>query len=81
MYVGRGFGYGGSQSATEGRVVVPMTTLGANPTTSQQTTAINQFTPFLLPSPHCGASHHSQNLFKQLTKFNLQSKTLRHTDF
>jgi type IV pilus assembly protein PilY1 len=49
MYVQRGFGYGGSQSATTGTTAVAMTGLSANPTTAQITTAYNQFKPLLEP--------------------------------
>lgn len=49
MYAERGFGYGGSQSATTGRVAVTMTTAGTSPTTASVTTAINTFVPFLNP--------------------------------
>ncbi len=49
LYSRRGFGYGASQSATTGRIAVPITTAGANPTTASIATAINAFTPFLNP--------------------------------
>ncbi len=49
LYAERGFGYGGSQSASTGKVVVNITSAGSNPTTSSITTAINTFTPFLNP--------------------------------
>lgn len=49
MYARRGFGYGGGQSSTTGKVIVPMTTAGVVPTLTSLTTAINTFTPFLAP--------------------------------
>ena len=49
MYVQRGFGYGGSQSANSGNTVVPMQTAGVAPTAATVATAIAQFTPFLQP--------------------------------
>ena len=49
MYALRGFGFYGSQSATSGRIIVPMTSAGATPTPSSIATALNAFTPFLRP--------------------------------
>ncbi len=49
MYAKRGFGYGGSQSASTGNVIVPMTTSGTNPTSASVATATAKFTPFLNP--------------------------------
>ena len=49
MYVQRGFGYGGGQSATSGNVVVPMTSAGAAPTTTTVTAAVSAFLPYLAP--------------------------------
>jgi type IV pilus assembly protein PilY1 len=49
MYSERGFGYGGSQSATTGTVIVPMTSAGASPTTSSISNAVNTFLPYLKP--------------------------------
>ena len=49
LYAERGFGYGGSQSATTGKTSVSMTTAGTSPTTASVTTAINTFVPFLNP--------------------------------
>jgi len=49
MYAQRGFGYGGSQSATTGNVLVTMTTAGTVPTTSSISTAVNKFVPYLAP--------------------------------
>lgn len=54
MYVQRGFGYGGSQSATTGNVVVPMTTAGTVPTTATVTAAVNTFLPYLAHAPFGG---------------------------
>ena len=49
MYIQRGFGYGGGQSATTGNVVVPMTSAGQVPTASTVSTAIGHFTSYLNP--------------------------------
>ena len=49
MYVQRGFGYGGSQSANSGNVVVPMTSAGSTPTTATVTAAVSTFLPYLAP--------------------------------
>lgn len=49
MYAQRGFGYGGSQSASTGNVAVPMTTAGTSPTLTTVNAAIAKFTPFLAP--------------------------------
>ena len=49
MYARRGFGYGGSQSASTGHLVVPMTSAGQAPTTSSVATAISQFSQALAP--------------------------------
>lgn len=49
MYAQRGFGYGGSQSASSGNVLVPMTSAGTVPTASSVTTAVNAFLPSLAP--------------------------------
>ncbi|MFC5474696.1 pilus assembly protein [Paraherbaspirillum soli] len=56
MYAERGFGYGGSQSATTGNVVVPITTAGTVPTSTSVTTAINKFLPFLSPETNNASS-------------------------
>ena len=56
LYARRGFGYGGSQSATIGKMSVSMTTAGSPPTTSSVTTAINTFLPFLNPETNTTAS-------------------------
>jgi len=49
MYVQRGFGYGGSQSATTGSTRVAMTSLGNSPAAAAIATAYNQFKPLLEP--------------------------------
>jgi type IV pilus assembly protein PilY1 len=49
MYIERGFGYYGGQSANSGSVAVPMTTAGAVPTQASVNTAVAKFTPFLAP--------------------------------
>jgi type IV pilus assembly protein PilY1 len=56
MYVQRGFGYGGSQSASSGNVEVPMTTAGVAPTAASVAAAIAQFTPFLQPETNNAAT-------------------------
>src|SRR4029077_6484876 len=52
MYIERGFGYYGGQSANSGSVAVPMTTAGAVPTQASVNAAVAQFTPFLAPEPN-----------------------------
>ncbi len=49
MYIERGFGYYGGQSATTGNVAVEMTSAGEVPTASSVSTAIAKFTPYLEP--------------------------------
>jgi type IV pilus assembly protein PilY1 len=49
MYIQRGFGYYGGQSATTANTLVPMTSAGANPTPASLNTAIAAFTPYLAP--------------------------------
>lgn len=49
MYVQRGFGYGGNQSANSGNVIVPMTTAGTTPTAATVTAAVSTFLPYLAP--------------------------------
>jgi type IV pilus assembly protein PilY1 len=49
MFAARGFRYLNDASATTGKIVVPMTTAGNNPTAATVTTAINAFTPYLKP--------------------------------
>ncbi|KTD61289.1 type 4 fimbrial biogenesis protein PilY1 [Legionella santicrucis] len=49
LYSQRGFGYSGSQSATSGTILVPMTSAGTNPTTTSINNAIGVFTPYLQP--------------------------------
>jgi type IV pilus assembly protein PilY1 len=49
MYSLRGFGYGASQSATTGNLVVPMTSAGQAPTASSVATAIGKFAAALAP--------------------------------
>ena len=49
MYIERGFGYYGGQSANSGSVAVPMTTAGSVPTAATVNAAIAKFTPFLAP--------------------------------
>ncbi|KTD56419.1 pilus assembly protein [Legionella shakespearei] len=47
MFAARGFRYLNDASATTGKIIVPMTTAGINPTTTSVTNAINAFTPYL----------------------------------
>ncbi|MBV9317456.1 MAG: hypothetical protein JOZ34_08335, partial [Gammaproteobacteria bacterium] len=49
LYIRRGFGYYGGQSATSANTLVPMTSAGANPTTASVNTALAAFTPYLAP--------------------------------
>lgn len=56
MYSKRGFGYGGSQSSSSGKVAVAMTSAGTNPTTSSITTAINAFVPYLKPETNSAST-------------------------
>ena len=49
MYSYRGFGYGASQSADSGRLLVPMTSAGQAPTTTTVNTALAAFTRYLAP--------------------------------
>jgi type IV pilus assembly protein PilY1 len=56
MYIQRGFGYGGGQSATTAATLVPMTSAGAVPTPSSVATAIAKFTPFLAPETNTTAT-------------------------
>src|SRR6516165_6627149 len=49
MYIQRGFGYYGGQSATTATTLVPMTSAGANPTPASVNAAIAAFTPYLAP--------------------------------
>jgi type IV pilus assembly protein PilY1 len=49
MYIRRGFGYYGGQSANTGTMLVPMTTAGASPTTASVNTALGAFSAFLAP--------------------------------
>jgi type IV pilus assembly protein PilY1 len=56
IYAQRGFGYDGSQSATSGSVIVPMTSAGTNPTTASIKTAIAAFTPYLKPETNSSST-------------------------
>jgi type IV pilus assembly protein PilY1 len=49
MYAERGFGYGASQSAITGHLVVPMSSAGATPTAGSVATALALFAPALQP--------------------------------
>lgn len=56
IYSQRGWGYYGSQSATTGKVLVPMTTAGTLPTAESVSAAINTFSPYLNPETNSTAS-------------------------
>jgi type IV pilus assembly protein PilY1 len=56
IYVERGFGYYGSQSATTGTTLVPMTSAGSTPTATSVATAIAKFTPYLAPETNSGGT-------------------------
>ena len=56
MYEQRGFGYGAGQSATDGTVLVPMTSAGATPTAASVTTALGLFTAYLAPETNNGGT-------------------------
>ena len=49
MYIQRGFGYNGGQSASAANTLVPMTSAGANPTPASVSAALAAFTPYLAP--------------------------------
>lgn len=49
LFAQRGFGYTGSQSATTGNILVPMTSAGTIPNATTVANAIAQFTPYLKP--------------------------------
>ena len=49
MYIERGFGYYGSQSANDATTLVGMTTAGSSPTATSVANALAQFAPFLAP--------------------------------
>jgi len=49
IYIQRGFGYYGGQSATTANTLVPMTSAGANPTPASINAAVAAFTPYLAP--------------------------------
>ena len=56
MYSLRGFGYGASQSASTGNLVVPMTSASQTPTASTVATAIGQFAAALAPETNNSGS-------------------------
>ncbi len=56
MYIERGFGYNGGQSAATGNVLVPMTSAGATPTTASVNTAVAAFTAYLAPETNSPAT-------------------------
>lgn len=56
LYSQRGFGYYGTQSATSGTVVVPMTSAGTSPTASSIASALAAFTPYLKPETNSAST-------------------------
>jgi len=56
MYSQRGFGYYGSQNATTGNIIVPMTSAGTTPTITTVNNAINLFLPFLKPETNSAST-------------------------
>ncbi len=76
MYAQRGFAYGGSQSATTGNVVVPMTSAGKQPTTSSVQTAISKFTSFLFPETSDASTSEIKAIAGQAPSAGLLSKAL-----
>src|SRR5450631_1299960 len=56
MYEQRGFGYGAGQSATDGTVLVPMTSAGATPTAASVSSALGLFTSYLAPETNNGGT-------------------------
>ena len=56
MYAQRGWGYGGSQSYSSGKINVSMTNLGSGPSNSAVTTAYNSFSPYLQPETNSSSS-------------------------
>ena len=56
LYAQRGFGYYGSQSASSGTILVPMTTAGTNPTITSVNNAVNAFLPYLNPESNSTAT-------------------------
>ena len=74
MYEERGFGYGASQSATTGNIVVPMSTAGATPTAGSVTTALALFAPALLPETNNGGTSEIKALAGQSPMAGLMSK-------
>jgi type IV pilus assembly protein PilY1 len=56
MYVQRGFGYYGFQTANTGTILVPMSSAGTTPTTTSVTNASNLFLPFLKPETNSAST-------------------------
>lgn len=57
MYVKRGFGYWtSSESASSGKVLVSMQSVGTSPTSSAVSTALAKFTPYLQPETNNASS-------------------------
>ncbi|WP_392536412.1 pilus assembly protein [Legionella sp. 227] len=82
LYVQRGFGYNGSQSATTGNVLVPMTSAGTTPTQTSINNAISVFTPYLQPETNSSSTKEIKSAAVQspiaglLTKANSYLTTL-----
>ena len=64
MYASRGYLQAGNVSATTGKVLVPVSTAGNNPTPAQITTFVAQFTPFMVPENNVPGSDPNYNNFK-----------------
>ncbi len=76
MYAQRGFGYGSSQSATSGNIIVPMTDLGANPSANSITNANNTFASFLKPETSNPSSNEIKALAGQSPMAGLMTRAL-----
>lgn len=74
IYEERGFGYGASQSATTGNIVVPMTTAGATPTAASVAAALALFTPSLQPETNNTGTHEIKALAGQSPMAGLMNK-------
>jgi len=56
MYIQRGFGYYGGQSATTSNTLVPMTSAGTSPTPASINAAVAAFAPYLAPETNSPGS-------------------------
>lgn len=64
MYAMRGYLQLGNVSATTGNILVPVSTAGSNPTSSQIATYVATFTPYLVPENNVPGSDPNYNNFK-----------------